>query len=281
MKVMKFGGSSVKDAERIRSACAIVRDTHKKDKVVVVFSAMKGITDELIAAAMEAEGGNHTYLDRITTIELRHKEAAQSLLEAEAAGTLISEPLETLFEELKGILHGVELVRECSPRSMDLIMSFGERLSCTLIAAYLNGQGDNAEFVDARECIVTDHRHGSAVVNFELSNPKIKERLHPEQCIPVVTGFIASTTTGVTTTLGRNGSDFTASILGAAIGAGSIEIWTDVDGVLSADPRYVENAFVIDELSIEEAMELSFFSPSRANNPKSTAKEIAKLREPY
>ncbi len=259
MKVMKFGGSSVRDAGRIRSACAIAIEAFKEEKVLTVFSAMKGTTDELIAAATEAEQGDTKYLDKIATIDLRHKEAAQGLLSPEEAGSLISGELENLLDELKGILHGVELVRECSPRSMDLIMSFGERLSCTIIAAYLHSAGVDAQFVDARECIVTDQRHGSAVVNFEVSNPKIRERLESARGIAVFTGFIASTANGVTTTLGRNGSDFTASIVGAALGANSVEIWTDVDGVLSADPRYVPNAFVINELSVEEAMELSFF----------------------
>jgi len=259
MKVMKFGGSSVKDAGRIRSACEIVMEAYKNDKVATVFSAMKGITDELIAAAAEAEQGNKNYLARVATIETRHKETAGALLKPEDAEKLISESIDTLLKELTGILHGVELVRECSLRSMDLVMSFGERLSCTIIAAYLQSSGADADFVDARECIVTNHRHGSAVVNFEVSNSKIKKRLKGVKGIPVITGFIASTANGVTTTLGRNGSDFTASIIGAAAGANSIEIWTDVDGVLSADPRCVDNAFVINQLSIEEAMELSFF----------------------
>jgi aspartokinase/homoserine dehydrogenase 1 len=142
---------------------------------------------------------------------------------------------------------------------MDLVMSFGERLSCTMIAAYLTSVGTAAEYVDARDCIVTDQRHGAAVVNFEETETRTAERISKVKGVPIITGFIASTPDGVTTTLGRNGSDYTASIIGAAIGAESVEIWTDVDGVLSADPRYVEHAFVVDQLSVEEAMELSFF----------------------
>ena len=247
------------NAERIRSACEIVKETAAEAKIFTVFSAMKGTTDALISAARDAEVGNRNYLEQFAEISHRHKETAWLLLEPLGAAKTTAQALDDLLSELEGILHGIELVRECSPRSMDLVMSFGERLSCTIIAAYLSASGTPAEYVDARECIVTDHRHGSAVVSFDTSNAKVKKRLKAAKGIPVITGFIASTTDGVTTTLGRNGSDFTASIIGAALGVKSIEIWTDVDGVLSADPRYVENAFVIKELSVEEAMELSYF----------------------
>ncbi|MBN1685013.1 MAG: aspartate kinase [Spirochaetales bacterium] len=259
MKIMKFGGSSVGDAARIRGACEIVNEARATEKIATVFSAMKGITNSLIATAREAEQGDQGYLERLAEIDRRHKETARLLLDSpgEAGATLQS--LDDLTGELRGILHGIELVRECTLRSMDLVMSFGERLSNIIIAAYLSANGTPAEFVDARECIITDHHHGSAVVNFEVSGTKIRKRLKAVKGIPVITGFIASTPEGVTTTLGRNGSDFTASIIGAALGAKSIEIWTDVDGVLSADPRYVSNAFVINQVSVEEAMELSYF----------------------
>jgi aspartokinase/homoserine dehydrogenase 1 len=168
-------------------------------------------------------------------------------------------PLKTLCGELLDILHGVELVRECSKRSLDLIMSFGERLNCILVSSYMRSLGMPAEYVDARSCILTDNRHGNAVVDFKLTYQAIKKEIGRRKGIPVVTGFIASTPEGVTTTLGRNGSDYTASLIAAGLGAEAIEIWKDVDGVLSADPDKVKDAFVIDELSYEEAMEMSYF----------------------
>ena len=258
MKVMKFGGSSVRDADRIRAASAIVAAESEKEDIVAVFSAMKGVTDLLIKAATEAETANKRYLELYQEIEDRHHEALRDLIEDISLET-VKNAVSALLEELANILHGIELVRECSPRSMDLVMSFGERLSCTLISAYIAAAGTKAVYVDARECVVTDHRHGSAVVNYDATNARIRRRIASIEGLPVVTGFIAATPNGVTTTLGRNGSDYTASIFGAAVGAETVEIWTDVDGVLSADPRYVENAFVVDQLSVEEAMELSFF----------------------
>ena len=150
-----------------------------------------------------------------------------------------------MCNELEEILHGVELIRECSPRTMDLVMSFGERLSCRLATAYMRARGMEAVLVDARELIVTNDRFGSASVDFDRSYQRIEARLSAIRGISVVPGFIGATEKGVTTTIGRNGSDYTASIIGAGARAGMIEIWTDVDGVLSADPRIVPDAFVI------------------------------------
>jgi aspartokinase/homoserine dehydrogenase 1 len=142
---------------------------------------------------------------------------------------------------------------------MDLVLSFGERLNCTVAATYFAEEGTAARYIDARELIVSDEFHGHAAVDFGASYANIRRELDDRHAVPVVTGFIAATPTGATTTIGRNGSDYTASILGAALAADSIEIWTDVDGVLSADPRYVPNAFVIPKISYQEAMELSYF----------------------
>jgi aspartokinase/homoserine dehydrogenase 1 len=164
-----------------------------------------------------------------------------------------------MFNELEEILHGVELLKECSPRTMDLVMSFGERLSCALVCGYMRQRGMPAEVVDAREMVVTDEVFGSAAVDFPKSYARIEARLSGVDGIPVIPGFVGSTEKGVTTTLGRNGSDYTASIIGAGVTADRIDIWTDVDGVLSADPRLVPEAFVIPSLSYEEAMELSYF----------------------
>ena len=258
MKVMKFGGSSVANAERIRGVKAIVADAIDTEPVAVVLSAMKGVTNALIAAAHLAERGNTGWQQVVAELTEMHVTAVRELLQ-EGRRESVAATVRKWLQELRDLLHGVELIRECSPRTLDLVVSFGERLNCYTVSAYFDQEGLPAQMVDARDMILTDDSHGSAVVDFAESYQRIAARLHRVAGIPVVTGFIASTHDGVTTTLGRNGSDYTASIVGAAIGASAIEIWTDVDGVLSADPRSVPNAFVLPDISLQEAMELSYF----------------------
>lgn len=258
MKVMKFGGSSVADAGRMRTVAGLVREAAAGDRVVVVLSAMQGVTDRLVAAARAAESGREDFRAALESLRARHVEAVRALL-APARQAEVITPLALMANDLEEVLHGVELLRECTPRTMDLAMSFGERMSCAIFTALLAAEGARPEYVDAREIIVTDGRFGAGAVDFAASTSRIAARLAAVPGIPVVPGFIAATPEGVTTTLGRNGSDYTASIVGAAAGAETIEIWTDVDGVLSADPRLVPAAFVIPEVSYEEAMELSYF----------------------
>jgi bifunctional aspartokinase / homoserine dehydrogenase 1 len=258
MKVMKFGGSSVADADRMRTVAGLVGEASRAERVVVVLSAMQGITDLLVGAARAAETGSEEYRAALDTLRGRHLEAVRGLL-APAEQAAVITPLTLMSNELEEVLHGVELLRECTHRTMDLAMSFGERMSCAIFTAFLGARGATAQYVDAREILVTDERFGAGAVDFTASYPRIAARLAAVPGIPVVPGFIAATPKGVTTTLGRNGSDYTASIVGAAVGAEVIEIWTDVDGVLSADPRLVPGAFVIPEVSFEEAMELSYF----------------------
>ncbi len=258
MKVMKFGGSSLADEMRIRGAARIVRDAMQEEPVAVVLSAMKGVTDTLLEAARRAERGEAGYHNLVETLRARHREAIEALIASGDAAEVVDDAM-SLLDELADLLHGVELIRECSPRTMDLVLSFGERLSCLTMRAFLTREGEPAEFVDAREMVITDTTHGSAVVDYTETYQRIAAHLHRCAGIPIITGFIASSHDGVTTTLGRNGSDYTASLVGAAIGASSVEIWTDVDGVMSADPRCVGDAFVIPEISLQEAMELSYF----------------------
>ncbi|POQ99021.1 aspartate kinase [Alkalispirochaeta sphaeroplastigenens] len=258
MRVMKFGGSSVADADRIRAVGEIVCQAAQEGPVALVFSAMKGVTNSLLEAADLAQDGQGAYRDILRDLRSRHEQVVRELVPpGDTGGT--ADLVENLLEELSELLHGVSLVRECSPRTRDLVVSFGERLSCPVIAAYLTSRGTPAEWVDAREMIVTDENHGSALVKSSRTSQAIAGRLHGVTGIPVITGFIAATPQGVTTTLGRNGSDYTAALVGAAMAASAVEIWTDVDGVMSADPRYVEKAFVIPDLSLQEAMELSYF----------------------
>ena len=258
MRVLKFGGSSVADAERMKCVTDIIARAAGTDRVAVVLSAMKGVTDLLISAARKAAEGLDGHRTMLETIRTRSFDAARALFPAADQAAVLT-PLAVMCNELEEILHGVELVRECSARTMDLVMSFGERLSCRLATAYMQARGLPAVLVDAREIVITDDTFGAAAVNFPRSYALIKEKLGPLPGIAVIPGFIGATEKGVTTTLGRNGSDYTASIVGGGLDAQEIEIWTDVDGVLSADPRIVPDAFVIPEISYEEAMELSYF----------------------
>lgn len=257
MKVMKFGGSSVRDADHIRRAVDIF--SASPDTRAVICSAMKGITNDLIDGANRAAAGDESYRDLISAIRIRKLETIQELFSDIRAAEEMKQTIEAELEELNNICHGVFLVRECSPRSLDLIMSFGERMSNRIIAAYAASRGEEVFFVDARELVLTDDSHGEAEVLFAESYERIRSRFHSREGTGIVTGFIASSPRGITTTLGRNGSDYSAAIFGAALSADDIEIWTDVDGVLQADPRVVPGAGVIRDLSVEEAMELSYF----------------------
>lgn len=259
MVVQKFGGSSVEDADKIREVAKIALEHRVDGRVAIVLSAMKGCTDLLLVAARDAEAGRASYKDALAVLEKRHLDAAMELTQGTAYATLRGS-IEGQLKDLRDILHGVELVKECSKRSLDLIAGFGERLNCQLMTGYLNGAGHEAHYVDAsKNFIITNDHHGAADVDFEATYAAVEARLRPLGGVMVITGFVASTAEGRPTTLGRNGSDYTASLVGAAIRAEAVEIWKDVDGVLTADPRFVEGTLVLDEISMEEAMEMSYF----------------------
>jgi aspartokinase/homoserine dehydrogenase 1 len=258
MKVLKFGGSSLADGPRIGSMAEVVAAVAAQERIAIILSAMQGVTDLLITAARKAEAGSEGGRIVLEQIRERHLAAVRHLFAAPDQSAVIA-PLTFMLNDLEEILHGIELIRECSPRTLDLVMSFGERLSCALAVAHLRVRGVAAEFMDARELILTDENFGAAAVDFPASYARIRNRFAALNGAAVIPGFIAATASGVTTTLGRNGSDYTASIVGAGTAAEVIEIWTDVDGVLSADPRLVPEAFVVPEISYEEAMELSYF----------------------
>jgi len=256
MKVLKFGGSSVKNGEKIENVISIIKDELKSSQIAVVFSAMKGITNNLIELATLAKSGKEIK-SLLTEIRERELTACKELFKKDNTGA--EKKLIALINELEEILIGISLIKECSPRSLDLILSFGERLNCTLISQYLNSIGIEATYIDAREIIKTDSNFGKATLDQSLSDQKIVEKFKTVKGVAVITGFIASNEKGETTTLGRDGSDFSASIIAHGLDAKKIEIWTDVDGILTTDPRIVKEAFPIDEVSYEEAMELSFF----------------------
>lgn len=258
MNVKKFGGSSLADADKIQQTVEIIKYGTSSPQAVVL-SAMKGVTNLLVEAAECAEHGDQKYRKNIERIREKHLVCLDELF-GDKKPAALQDTIESMLLDLSEILHGVELVRECSPKSMDLIMSFGERLNCVQVAEYMNFINIPARYIDSRDIVKTDSSHGKGNVNFERTYREVKSQLNnTDKLIPVICGFIASDESGRTTTLGRNGSDYTASIIGAALDAERVEIWTDVDGVLTADPRVVPNAFVIPQLSIQEAMELSFF----------------------
>lgn len=260
MKVLKFGGSSVAKPERILGIVDILKDYYASgDHFTVVFSAFGGVTDSLIEMSRLAAAGDDRYGMAFQAFADRHQQAIQELLPEGQLRTETANQMRKSHEVLKNLLYGIFLVREASTRSMDYVLSFGERSSAYIIAQTLQHAGIPAEFLDARKVIKTDKSFGAAKVDFAKSYEKIREYYAENPKVQVVTGFIASAKGGLTTTLGRGGSDYTASLLAAGLSADAIEIWTDVSGVLTADPRRVKKAFTIPQLTYAEAMEMSHF----------------------
>ena len=261
--VMKFGGTSVGDASCIARAAAIVKSAASEGSVVVVVSAMSGVTNRLIDAAHRAEAGDAEYATEVVG-ELRnhHKKALEALVRDAHRLAEVDQSLGTVLAELERLLQGTALLRELTPRALDTISGMGERLSTPLLAAALNELGVSSVPVSATEVIVTDPHHGRAEPLMDHTRERSEKRLRPllkKGVVPVVTGFIGATVDGVPTTLGRGGSDYSATILGAALGAQETIIWTDVDGVKTADPKLVPEARTIDEISYNEAAELAYF----------------------
>lgn len=280
MRTLKFGGSSVATPERIATVGRIVLDAAKQDDVIVVVSAFGGITNALLEVAHVAERGDASYRRFSDKIAHRHRSAVDALLPVSRRARTRA-AVDVLLSELADVLHGISLLRHAPPRGLDLTASFGERLSALIVGAYLE-RFHPAAVVDARQMVVTDDDFTRANVQFGPTNRAIRAHMKRLQAgararrpIPVVTGFIGATEDGQTTTIGRNGSDYTAAIVGAAVGASIVEIWTDVDGVLSADPRAVATAFVLPEMSYEEAMELSYFG-ANVIHPAAIAPAVAK-----
>ncbi|BDD06337.1 bifunctional aspartate kinase/homoserine dehydrogenase I [Aureibacter tunicatorum] len=259
MKLLKFGGTSVGSPESIRQVAEIVKDYKRKNlEFAMVNSAMGGITNKIIDAAHRASNSDETYKEIFADIETRHIATIKELIIIESQSRVIAQT-KILLNELEDLLYGVSLIKELSLRTLDLILSFGERMASYVISEFLNQEGVPAEFLDARKLILTDKTFGNAKVDFEETNYNIVEHFKNTDKLQVITGFVASTERGATTTLGRGGSDYTAAIFGAALNAESVEIWTDVDGVMTTDPRMVREAFSLPTMSYEEAMEMSHF----------------------
>lgn len=259
MNVLKFGGTSVGSVESIKQVINIIEEHRRNDSdIAVVFSAMGGVTNQLIEIGRMATNGNTDYSELVRRIEDRHFNVVKALIPVKEQSKVFA-GIRGVINELEDLLRGVSLIRELSARTLDLITSFGERLSTVVITECLKSRGISAQFCDARTIIKTDDQFGHAEVNYTLTNQLIQEYFAKSTALQLITGFIASTEKGETTTLGRGGSDYTASIIGAALNADIIDIWTDVDGMMTADPRKVPNAFNIPTITYAEAMELSHF----------------------
>ena len=259
MNVIKFGGSSVANSENIGKVTTIIKHNFAGKKLVVVVSALGGITDLLLDCAGQAAAGAESYKDIFNHIESRHVETIKKLIPEAGQEALIDQIAGSLMV-LKDVLYGVHLLSELSPSTTDRVAGFGELLSSQIIVAALKANGLKAEFKDSRDLIATDSNFINAKVNFAVTDKNIREYFgEAKEDITVLPGFIASDSKGRSTTLGRGGSDFTAAIVAAALNAKKLEIWTDVSGMMTADPRLVAAAKVIPNISYQEAMELSHF----------------------
>ncbi|MDR2691209.1 MAG: bifunctional aspartate kinase/homoserine dehydrogenase I [Dysgonamonadaceae bacterium] len=254
MKVMKFGGTSIGSAQDILKVKEIVEAVH--EPVIVVVSAMSGITDQLLSTSKSATQGDCGYEKEYNQIAGRHIETVENVIADPTIRNYVLKQVITLLDELGNILKGVFLVRDLSQKTSDIIVSYGERLSSLIVSNVI----PNCRFFDAREFIKTEKQFKKHIVDFDASNKLIRQCFAGQPAVSVVPGFISQdSATGEITNLGRGGSDYTASIIAAALNADSLEIWTDVDGFMTADPKIIGSAYVIKELSYIEAMELSNF----------------------
>ena len=282
LQVMKFGGTSVADGERIRSAAEIVAVAAQKGEVLTVVSAMSGVTNRLIGAAhTSATGDEGACVALREHLRAQHTAAVESLITNERERVALAAETAAIINEAETLCRGTALLRELTPRALDAISSAGERLSARLMASALREAGVDAAAIDATELIVTDGEHGRAEPLMNETRERASARLRPmlaRGSMPVVTGFIGATREGLLTTLGRGGSDYSATILGAALDAAEIVIWTDVDGVMTADPGLVEGARTINEISYNEAAELAYFG-AKVLHPK-TLRPVAEAAIP-
>ena len=262
--VMKFGGTSVEDPAAIGRTADIVAGRVAQGKhPVVVVSAMSKVTDQLLRAAAAAAAGDRTGALAISSrLRCRHRDTAFALVKTPADIAELQNLIDQKFDSLDEILRGLAAILELTPRVSDLIVSYGERISSRIVAAAFRERAIDAAHVDARDVIVTDSQFQKAVPQDALIEKRAHEHLHPHILagrVPVLGGFVGSNEAGITTTLGRGGSDFTGALLGSALSADAIEIWTDVDGIMTADPRVCPDALRVKIISFEEAAELAYF----------------------
>jgi aspartate kinase len=272
MITMKFGGTSVGSPEAISNVVNIVKgDVDAGNRVVVVVSAMSGATDALIQAVQMASTGNKWgYLSTAQKLRDRHEDALNILLPPGDLREETAGQVETLLNEFTEICHAINILGEATPRISDAIVAFGERLSSRVVAAALRGEGINATAYDASDFIITDDQHGQAVPLWDKTQILMEQKLLPvldEGVVPVITGFIGATQSGAFTTLGRGGSDYSGAIFAAYTNSDELIIWTDVDGVMTTDPRLDKRARVLPYISYQEVGELAFYG-AKVLHPK-------------
>ena len=279
MKILKFGGTSVANSNNIKLVLSIVeKNAAKSSKLVIIVSAFSGVTDLLILAATKAASKDIAFKEIVSQIEEKHKQAIEELIVTSQQKTLL-EAINSDINHLKTLLDDCFLLGELSNRTSDTIMGFGELLSSQIIAKALEKNVRNSGYKDSREIIKTNNHFGKAVVNFDLSNQLIKDYFNSSTFIvTLVPGFIASSIDGYSTTLGRGGSDYTAAIIAGALNAELLEIWTDVSGMFTANPKIVKQAHPIETISYQEAMELSHFGAKVLYPP--TIQPVLKLNIP-
>jgi len=271
--VMKFGGSSVATGKKIRHVAELVANNQGKDcAVVTVVSALEGVTDQLIQAAEEAKKGNRDYIRKFKQKILeRHLTTVKEAIKDGQVREEAEQTLRERIDELEQVLTGIVYVGELTPKSRDTVISYGEKLSAPIVSGALKDLKLASEHLTGGEAgIVTDNNFGEAGLLMNVTKYQVKKSLEPllkKGAAPVLTGFIAATQNGETTTLGRGGSDYTATIIGAALEADEVWIWTDVDGLMTSDPKIVSSAKTIDELSFQEATELTIFG-AKAMHPR-------------
>jgi aspartate kinase len=281
LQVMKFGGTSVGDAQCIQRAADIVRRAVRDSAVVVVVSAMGGVTNRLISAAKKAVEGQDDLSGEISSLHRQHIDAAKVLVSEESALRDLIGELDRIISETESLCRGISLLRELTPKTYATVSSVGERLSARLMAATLRHLDLKTAVVESTGIVVTDEDYLQAEPLMSAVRERSASVLKPllmDGVTPVVTGFIGATADGVLTTLGRGGSDYSATTLGAALDADEIIIWTDVDGVLTADPRLVPGARLLREISYNEAAELAYFG-AKVLHPK-TLRPVVDARIP-
>ncbi len=258
MQVLKFGGSSVASAENINKVIDIVLQKIKEEKTVLVVSALGGVTDLLLNSAAAAASADEHYVTLLQDIEDRHLQATKQLINVNNQSSVLSN-VKKMCNDIFDICKGIFLIGELSAKTKDKVVSYGELLSSYIIAEKLKEQQADVEWQDSRKFIITDSNYGNAAVNFELTNKNLQFLTASNASLHVFPGFVSSAESGSATTLGRGGSDYTAAIIAGAIQASKLEIWTDVSGMMTADPRIVSNYKLIPSISYQEAMELSHF----------------------
>ncbi len=260
MQVLKFGGTSVANAKNINAVISIIQEKIQAgNKITVILSALGGITDALLEAATFASAGDISYKEKLLVIEQRHLATVKELIPLDKQSSVLS-MVKKRCNEIEDTCNGVFLLKELSLRTKDAVISYGELLSSQIFAAKLKSVGVDNTWKDARELIITSSDFGNATVDFAVTNKNIDDFISAvDTSVIIIPGFTGKDKSGNTTTLGRGGSDYTAAIIGAGINASIVEIWTDVSGMMTADPRLVSNAKIIHQISYQEAMELSHF----------------------